>query len=88
MKDRDKIFARAVFLLTLCLSVPARAETLPEAVQSALGSHPALEVASAQYEVAQKDKAMKESGLLPGTVRLRHTRASLSGQRHQPGVKR
>ncbi|MBK9584441.1 MAG: TolC family protein [Alphaproteobacteria bacterium] len=65
MKDRDKIFARAVFLLTLCLSVPARAETLPEAVRSALGSHPALEVASAQYEVAQKDKAMKESDYYP-----------------------
>lgn len=56
---------RAVFLLILSICVPAHAETLPEAVQSALSSHPALEVAAAQYEAAQKDKDIRESDYYP-----------------------
>ncbi len=65
MKDCNKIMTRAVFLLILSICVPAHAETLPEAVQSALSSHPALEVAAAQYEAAQKDKDIRESDYYP-----------------------
>ena len=65
MKDSYKIITRSAFWLCLFLSLPASAETLPEAVQAALGSHPAIEVASAQYEAAQKDKDMKESDYYP-----------------------
>ena len=65
MKYRRTILYSLTSALCLVLAQGAQAETLREAVTSALASHPGMEIAKAQKDVASENESEEYSNLFP-----------------------